>query len=70
MPYSLIQLIEIITKLISDQEMQFVQEYEEEGFTPRQIEYVETINKLGNPNLGRDRQGAEVKQALGYSHCG
>lgn len=52
MPYSLVELIEIITKLIGDWEMRFVREYEEEGFTARQIEYIDTINKLGNPNLG------------------
>lgn len=61
MPYSLIELIEQLTKLIGDWEMQFVQQYAEEGFTVRQIEYIDVINKLGNPNLG------EIAKALQLS---
>lgn len=61
MPYSLIELIEIITKLIGDWEMEFVQQYAEEGFTARQIEYIDVIYKLGNPNLG------EIARALKLS---
>jgi DNA-binding MarR family transcriptional regulator len=52
MPYSLVELIELITKLIGDWELQFIQQYAEEGFTARQIEYIDVINILGNPNLG------------------
>lgn len=52
MAYSLVELIEILTKLIGDWEMQFVQRYTDEGFTPRQLEYIDTIHRLGNPNLG------------------
>ena len=52
MSYSLVELIEIITKLIGDWEIQFIQQYTEEGFTARQIEYIDVINSLGNPNLG------------------
>jgi len=52
MAYSLVELIEILTKLIGDWEMQFVQQYTDEGFTPRQLEYIDTIHRLGNPNLG------------------
>jgi len=52
MQYSLVELVEILTKRLGDWEMQFVKEYEEAGFTARQIEYIDVINKLGNPNLG------------------
>ena len=52
MQYNLVELIEIITKIIGDWELQFVREYEQEGFTVRQMEYLDAIHKLGNPNLG------------------
>lgn len=52
MSYSLIELIEMITKLIGDREIQFIQKYAEEGFTARQIEYIDTISHLGHPTLG------------------
>jgi DNA-binding MarR family transcriptional regulator len=52
MAYTLVELIEIITKLIGDGEMQFIQQYAEEGFTARQIVYIDTINRLGHPTLG------------------
>lgn len=61
MSYSLVELIEILTKLIGDWEMQFVQQYADEGFTSRQLEYIDTINRLGNPNLG------EIARALKLS---
>jgi DNA-binding MarR family transcriptional regulator len=61
MAYSLVELIEILTKLIGDWEMQFVQQYTDEGFTPRQLEYIDTIHRLGNPNLG------EIALALNLS---
>lgn len=61
MSYSLVELIEIISKLISDMETQFIKGYEEEGFTARQLAYIDTINKLGNPNLG------EIAKALKLS---
>ncbi|MRS03693.1 MarR family transcriptional regulator, partial [bacterium] len=50
--YTLVELIEIITKLIGDWEMQFIQQYLEEGFTVRQMEYIDVIGRLENPNLG------------------
>ncbi|MDI6742476.1 MAG: MarR family transcriptional regulator [Smithella sp.] len=52
MRHNLVELIEILTRLIGDWEMQFIKEYEQEGFTARQIEYIDVINRLGNPNLG------------------
>jgi len=52
MPNSLVELIEIITKLIGDWEIQFIQQYAQEGFTARQIEYIDTIDRLGHPTLG------------------
>lgn len=61
MQHSLVELIEIITRLIGDWEMKFIQKYAEEGFTVRQIEYIDVINKLGNPNLG------EIARALKLS---
>jgi len=44
MQHALVQLIEIITKLIGDLEEAFIKKYQEEGFTARQIEYIDTIN--------------------------
>jgi DNA-binding MarR family transcriptional regulator len=61
MQYTLVELIEIITKLIGDLEAVFVMKYQEEGFTARQIVYIDTINMLGNPNLG------EIAKALKLS---
>lgn len=61
MEYSLIELIEIITKLIGDWELEFYKEYEQEGFTSRQIEYIDVIDRLENPNLG------EIAKALNLS---
>ncbi len=61
MQYTLVELIEIITKLIGDLEAQFIKNFQEEGFTARQIVYIETINTLGNPNLG------EIAKALKLS---
>ena len=61
MAYTLVELIELLTKLIGDWEMQFVQQYTGEGFTIRQLEYIDVINTLGNPNLG------EIAKALKLS---
>ncbi len=61
MQYTLVELIEILTKLIGDWELQFIQQYTEEGFTVRQLEYIDVIDKLGNPNLG------EIARALKLS---
>jgi DNA-binding MarR family transcriptional regulator len=61
MQYTLVELIEIITKLIGDEEAEFIKKYQEEGFTARQIVYIDTINMLGNPNLG------EIAKALKLS---
>ena len=61
MQYTLMELIELITKLIGDQEAQFIKKFQEEGFTARQIVYIETINTLNNPNLG------EIAKALNLS---
>jgi len=61
MKYTLVELIIIITKLIGDLEAQFIKKFQEEGFTARQIVYIETINTLDNPNLG------EIAKALKLS---
>lgn len=61
MQYTLVELIEIITELIADLEAEFIKKYQEEGFTARQIVYIDTINMLGNPNLG------EIAKALKLS---
>ena len=61
MQYTLVELIEIITELMGDREAEFVKKYQEEGFTARQIVYIDIINTLGNPNLG------EIAKALKLS---
>ena len=61
MQYTLVELIEIITKLIGDLVAEFIKKYQEEGFTARQIIYIDTINMLGNPYLG------EIAKALKLS---
>jgi DNA-binding MarR family transcriptional regulator len=61
MAYTLVELIAMLTKLIGDWEMQFMQQYTGEGFTIRQIEYIDVIGTLGNPNLG------EIAKALKLS---
>ena len=61
MQYDLVELIRIITQMIGDWEIQFIREYEAEGLTARQIEYIDTIEKLGNPNL------KEIAEALKLS---
>ena len=61
MQYTLVELIEIITELIGDLEAEFIKKYQEEGFTARQIVYIDTINMLDNPNLG------EIAKALKLS---
>ena len=58
---TLVELIEIITKLIGNLEAQFIKKFQEEGFTARQTVYIDTINMLGNPNLG------EIAKALKLS---
>ncbi|MBP1711036.1 MAG: transcriptional regulator, MarR family [Deltaproteobacteria bacterium] len=62
MAYTLVELIEIITELIGDWEMQFIEQYTEEGFTVRQIEYIDVINKLDNPNLGEIAKALKVSK--------
>jgi DNA-binding MarR family transcriptional regulator len=61
MEYSLVELIEIITKLIGDWELEFYKEYEKEGVTSRQMEYIDVIDRLENPNFG------EIAKALNLS---
>ena len=58
MQYDLVELIGIITQMIGDWEIQFIREYEAEGLTARQIEYIDAIEKMGNPNL------KEIAEAL------
>ena len=62
MPYNLVELIEIITKLIGDWEMRFLRECEEAGFTARQIEYIDIIDKLDNPSLGEIAKVLELSK--------
>jgi DNA-binding MarR family transcriptional regulator len=61
MQYSLVELIEITTKIIGDWEIQFIKKYGDKGLTARQIEYIDVINRLGNPNFG------EIAKALKLS---
>jgi len=62
MKYTLVELIEIITKLISDLESEFIKSYQDEGFTARQIVYIDTIHALGNPNLGEIAKKLELSK--------
>ena len=59
MQYNLVELIGIITQIIGDWELQFIREYED--LSARQLEYIDTIDRLGNPNL------KEIAQALKLS---
>lgn len=61
MQYSLVEIVEILTRYIGDWEMEFIKKYEAEGFTSRQMEYLDVINRFGNPNLG------EIAKALKLS---
>jgi DNA-binding MarR family transcriptional regulator len=61
MARTLVELIEIITKLIGDAEMQFVKQYTEEGLTARQMDYIDTINRMGHPTPG------EIARTLHFS---
>ncbi|MBP7341855.1 MAG: MarR family transcriptional regulator [Syntrophaceae bacterium] len=61
MAHTLVELIEIITKLIGDAEMQFIRQYTAEGFTPRQIDYIDAINRMGHPTPG------EIARVLHFS---
>ena len=61
MAYTLVELITIITRLIGDGEMRFIREYESAGITARNIEYIDAIHRLGNPNL------SEIARALNLS---
>jgi len=62
MKYTLVELIEIITKLFSDLEEEFIKSYQDEGFTARQIVYIDTIQALGNPNLGEIAKKLELSK--------
>jgi DNA-binding MarR family transcriptional regulator len=62
MKYTLIELVEIITKLFGDLEAEFIKSYQDEGFTARQIVYIDTIHALGNPNLGEIAKKLELSK--------
>jgi DNA-binding MarR family transcriptional regulator len=62
MAYTLVELIEIITNLIGEWEMQLIEDYQAEGFTARQLEYIDVISKLENPNLGEIAKALKVSK--------
>ena len=62
MQYKLLELIEIITKLIGDWELQFIRECEAAGLSARQLEYIDIINKLDNPSLGEIAKVLELSK--------
>lgn len=59
--YSLVELIEKITHLIGDIEVEFITSLGDAGLTARQLDYLEAINRLGHPNF------SELARELGLS---
>ncbi|PKL38842.1 MAG: hypothetical protein CVV44_08210 [Spirochaetae bacterium HGW-Spirochaetae-1] len=49
--YTLVELIEMITAIIGDIEVQFIKSLGDAGLTARQLAYLEVINRLGHPNF-------------------
>jgi len=59
--YTLVELIEIITAIIGDIEVQFIKSLGDAGLTARQLAYLEAISRLGHPNF------SELARELGLS---
>ncbi|MBP7584885.1 MAG: MarR family transcriptional regulator [Spirochaetes bacterium] len=49
--YTLVELVEILTRLIGTHEDEIIGEFEKSGLTARQVNYLEAVKSLGNPNL-------------------
>lgn len=48
--YTLVEIIEILTRLIGDYEEELFAQFKKAGLTAKQANYLETIKALGNPN--------------------
>ena len=59
--HSLVELIDIITRVIGDIEVEFIKSLGDEGLTARQLDYLEVVNRLGHPNF------SELAGELGLS---
>ena len=59
--YNLTELIEKLTRLVGDIEVEFIRSLGEAGITARQLDYLEEIERLGHPNF------SELAQSLGLS---
>lgn len=49
---TLLEIIDIITRLTGDLEGKFFKKVEETGLTSRQLMYLDAISRLGSPGLG------------------
>ncbi len=59
--YTLVEIIEILTRLIGDYEEEMFAQFKKVGLTAKQANYLEAIKALGNPNQ------VELAAALGLS---
>ncbi len=48
---TLVELVEMLTRLMGDYEDEVVGEFERSGLTARQADHLEAVRALGNPNL-------------------
>jgi DNA-binding MarR family transcriptional regulator len=61
MTLTLVEIIDVLTRFIGDQELQLLRELEAGGLTARQLFYLETIREMKNPAYG------ELARRLGIS---
>ena len=61
MRYNLTELIEKLTRLVGDIEVEFIKTLGDAGITAKQLDYLEEIERLGHPNF------SELAQSLGLS---
>lgn len=61
MKYNLTELIEKLTHLVGDIEVEFIKTLGDAGITAKQLDYLEEIERLGHPNF------SELAQDLGLS---
>ncbi|TAL38665.1 MAG: MarR family transcriptional regulator [Spirochaetes bacterium] len=52
MSLTLVELIDVLTRFIGDQELHLLKELEASGLTARQLYYLETIREMKNPTYG------------------
>jgi len=60
--YDLVELVALITHLVGDQEVAFIQQIEAAGITARQLHYLDIIAALDNPTLGELADTLQVKK--------